>query len=102
MSLGGIDWAGTGWAQWLQVPVFGNRLGAWLVGLGLVLVVAMVLPASLVAQPRRLRSSRTTNPCTGSRHRGANLCKSPPPGPLELRSGTFTDASSPGPARACC
>lgn len=56
MNFGGIDWAGTGWTQWLQVPVFGNPLAAWLVALGLMVVVAMVLPLIKCQIGRRLHA----------------------------------------------
>jgi len=44
MSLGEIDWAAAGWTQWLQVVVLGNSLGAWVLALGLLCVVALALP----------------------------------------------------------
>ncbi|WP_448510553.1 mechanosensitive ion channel family protein [Immundisolibacter sp.] len=56
MTFSEMDWTGTGWAQSLQVSVFGNPLGTWLIGLGLVFAVAMMLPLIKRQIGRRLHA----------------------------------------------
>ncbi len=56
MTFGGIDWSATAAAHGLQISVYGNPLGAWLVALGLMVVVAMVLPRAKSRVGRRLRA----------------------------------------------
>lgn len=71
MTVGGIDWAGIDWAQWLQVSVFGNPLGAWLVALGLAAVVAMVLPLIKLQVERRLHARAERDGAQLSRYAAA-------------------------------
>ncbi len=56
MTFGGIDWSGTVAAHWLQMSVYGNPLGAWLVALGLTVVVAAALPLIQRQIGRRLQA----------------------------------------------
>ena len=51
-----IDWTESGLAAWLQVELWGNSLGRWLIALGLVLLVGMVVPAVRARLERRLRA----------------------------------------------
>lgn len=51
-----IDWTETGPAAWLQVELWGNSLGRWLIALALVLLVGMVVPAVRARLERRLRA----------------------------------------------
>lgn len=54
MSFGGIDGFGTAAADLLDMPVYGNPLGTWLVALGLLIVVAIALPLIMAHVVRRL------------------------------------------------
>lgn len=51
-----IDWTESGLAAWLQVELWGNSLGRWLIALALVLLVGMVVPAVRARLERRLRA----------------------------------------------
>ena len=51
-----IDWTEMGPAAWLQVELWGNSLGRWLIALALVLLVGMVAPAVRARLERRLRA----------------------------------------------
>jgi len=60
-----IDWTESGLAAWLQVELWGNSLGRWLIALGLVLLVGMVVPAVRARLERRLRTATPGHPMLG-------------------------------------
>jgi small-conductance mechanosensitive channel len=60
-----IDWTETGPAAWLQVELWGNSLGRWLIALALVLLVGMVVPAVRARLERRLRTATPGHPMLG-------------------------------------
>ena len=60
-----IDWTESGPAAWLQVELWGNSLGRWLIALALVLLVGMVVPAVRARLERRLRTATPGHPMLG-------------------------------------
>ncbi|MFZ5532922.1 MAG: mechanosensitive ion channel family protein [Pseudomonadota bacterium] len=60
-----IDWTESGLAAWLQLELWGNSLGRWLIALGLVMLVGMVVPAIRARLERRLRAGATGHSLLG-------------------------------------
>ncbi|MDY6955259.1 MAG: mechanosensitive ion channel family protein [Pseudomonadota bacterium] len=68
MTWNEINWAELGPLGWLELMILGNELRAWLIALGLTLVVMVALPAIKAQIRRRLQARATQQDAVISRY----------------------------------